>query len=210
MSLNEIFKKKKFPIFTCVLVLLCIAVAIAEYKIPWLYSYGALWTDKRRAWQYVSFLFTHGNESSGVLFVHLGMNLLGLIPFGILCEKVLGTMRTISIFVVQWCVTVGLFLLIGKDTSIAGISTVVYAYAAIAFACFIKVAKHSKRVIWKNLLTYYFMIEFIGIISTLNPITMSGLGICLHTSGFVVGGIFAIVYHKKIKNSLEVVEGEIR
>ena len=204
MGLRTLYQKKKVPFVTIVFTLLCIAACTATYIKPYLYNYLALFEHENWKNQYITFLFVHGNEPHGIQWVHLGMNLLGLLPFGILAEKLLGHIRVILLFLVEWGVTLGLFLLLPKDAgaNIAGISTVVYALAVLAAVCLIKTAKRDGRKIFKQPLTIYFLVELLGMLSLLNPIAMSGLALALHASGVAVGALAAVIWNKKLNQSI--------
>lgn len=200
MRLSKVYAHKGVPFITIILVLLCLLISIATFIQPVLYQTLALWTIDIKPWQIISFVFEHNVEPRWVLLLHLGMNLLGLIPFGILTEKLLGHLRTFLIFIAAWLVTLGLYLIFrhGQYSSVAGISTIVYAYAAVAFIYFIKVWKIEKMKLSKQLLTYFFVVEFIGMLSLLNPMVLGGLGAAAHLSGIIVGLVAAVICRKRL------------
>ncbi|MDD5934094.1 MAG: rhomboid family intramembrane serine protease [Clostridiales bacterium] len=204
MGLRTLYQKKKVPFVTIVFTLLCITACSATYIKPYLYNYLALFDHENRTNQYITFLFVHGNEPHGIQWMHLGMNLLGLLPFGILAEKLLGHIRVAVLFLVEWGVTLGIFLFLPKDpgANIAGISTVVYALAVLAAVCLIKIAKKDGRKIYKQPLTIFFLVELLGMLSLLNPIAMSGLALALHASGIAVGVLAAVLWNKKLDRAI--------
>ncbi len=203
MGLRDLYRKGKgFPFVTCFLAFMCLLVSVPTYFKPDLYNVLALWMPPTHIWQYITGIFEHGIEPQWFLWVHLIMNLMGLLPFGVLVERMLGSKKTLMIFITEWLVTIALFQLLrhGQQTSMAGISSIVYAYATIAFVCFVKLIKHEGKRVWKQGLTYYFAFEFLGLITMLNPITTGWVSLWLHLSGIGVGALFYFRNKKLIAN----------
>lgn len=194
-------KNKKFPIVICAMTVLCLFISIPTYFYPELYSIFALWTQPKHLWQYITFIFEHGVEPRWFLWLHLGMNLMGLLPFGILVEKMFGSKKTIAVFGVEWIVTIALFQILrnGQYTSMAGISSIGYAYATIAFAYFIKIWRIERKKMWFQPLTYFYIFEIFGMITMLNPLMTGWVSLWIHLSGICVGGLFVMINWRYMK-----------
>jgi len=200
MGLRKLYRIPKFPWITCVLVILCIITSIAGGLSPTLYHSLAFYDYGNKAWQYITFLFVHGNEAGENVWIHLGMNLIGLIPFAMLIEKLLGSTRTVLLFLVEWELTLGLFWIFPKQEkiSIAGISTIVYAYAVITLVCLIKVIRIQGKRVFCSPLTYFFFIECFGMLSMMNPMMMSRLSLYLHGSGILIGTAASAIWNQRL------------
>lgn len=193
MLLSDFYKKKKFTVVTWILVILCLLVSCVTFAIPLIFYRVALWSTDLEPWQYITFIFASDMAPREAMPFHLLMNLFGLIPFGILVEKLFGSVKTFLLFLVEWLITLGAFLLLptGEYTYIVGISSVVYVFATISFACFLSVAKVAKKDVWKQPLVIFFLAVFLCMIMTLLPVMNGWISTAVNMSGIVVGGIAA-------------------
>lgn len=160
-------------------------------------------TNPDHIWQYASGIFVHGIEPRWFMWIHLIMNLCALIPFGILVENTVGSRKTFVVFMIEWLVTIILFqiLFLNKIQRSAGISSIAYTFATIAFYYAYRVWKSDKKGFWKQWLAYYYVFEFFGMISLLNP--LAGIeALLLHLSGVVVGVLFVYANRKGMECAL--------
>lgn len=204
LRLSDIYKKKGFPLVTLILTILCLVVSIATYLYPIIYHFLTLCENHFKSWQLISCLFVHNESPRPLLLIQLFVNLLGLIPFGIFTEKILGKLRALCIFVIEWLVTIGVYFIFQQDSSVfaAGISSVVYAYATVSFICCIIIWRVQGSQIWKQLLTYFFIVEFLSLFTILNPFLFDQRNVLANFSGIVVGGLFAFFSKKKLHSNL--------
>jgi len=199
--LTDLYRKNGIPVVTLLLAFFCIIVTLIIYQLPVGFTLAALWSEKNRPWQYISFLFVHGDGMAprSYILLHLALNLLELITFGILIEKTIGSMQTIVVFLTQWIVTILLFFGITKGTYsfIAGITPVDYAFGMIAFIYLIKILRVKKRQILTQPFLYYLGILYLGMLAMLHPDVASGLSFIINCSGIAVGGVFSFFLRHK-------------
>lgn len=199
MKLTSLFKRKNTPWVVYIVCFISIVLSVLVFIKPELFDTLAMWTKPEHFWQYISGIFVHGAKPRWFLWVHLGMNMLGLIPFGIIVEKALGSKKSLYLFAAEWAVTAVLFQIIhyGSHSSAAGISSIEYAYATAAIPFVWHVFRVEGKRIFKQPLTYYFIFEYFGMLSLLNPM-MGMASLLLHTSGIVVGIMFLLFNKKSI------------
>ena len=142
----------------------------------------------------------HGSEIAPAwfLWVHLSMNLLMIIPFGILLEKNMGTKTTFWVFLIAliMCSVMFQILLHGKDEVATGISAIGYAFVAGGVAQICKSWKHYSV---KCKVIYIFLCSLA--IVMLLPMITGWTSTCLHISGilsyFIVDFIAKKVFAKQ-------------
>lgn len=182
------FSVKKNPLIT-VISAICIVLAILTTFDYSVYNYLQYCTKPKYIWQYLSGAFMHGNSEAPVwfLWVHLGMNLLMIIPLGGLVERKAGIRKTIVLFLVSWFVSSFIFKLLFWNTSetATGISMIGYAFAPSAFYFIFK----DKDNIGKKRMAGYIVL-LLAMIMMLCPLITGWVSFCLHMSGVVIGSVF--------------------
>lgn len=136
----------------------------------------------------------------------MGMNFMGLIPLGIITEKVIGTKNMFWLFLGELAVTAVVLQIVtlSNPGQASGISSICYAFATVAFYCVYKVIKKKEVPCVKQAVFYYCVFECWGMLQMLimmNPINapMSFAG---HISGIVVGIIAIILTAKTIHGKI--------
>lgn len=206
MKIRDLYRIKCFPIVTMVLVVISFIMSCIVWMMPKLYGYLCIETRPQYIWQYFSGCFIHNIEPRWVMWVHMGMNFMGLIPLGIITEKVIGTKNTFFLFlgelgVMAVCLQV---VSLNKPGQVSGISTITYAFATVAFYCVYKVIKRKEVSCLKQPLFYYCVFEFVGMLQMLlmmNPVNaiMSFAG---HVSGIIVGAIAIVLTSEEINGKI--------
>ncbi len=206
MKISDLYRIKGFPIITVSLAIISFIMScIVCYLIPNQFDMFCLSTRPAYVWQYFSGILIHNIEPSWVMWVHMIMNFMGLIPLGIILEKVIGSRSTFALFLTEAVVTAVSFQVVtwNQPGQAVGISSVGYAFATVGFYCIFLVLKKRKKTCYKQQLFYYFLFEFFGMLSMLNPMN-SMVSFVLHISGVVVGGIWIFIFRKKIKVTINV------
>lgn len=206
MRLSGLYKIKGFPVVITTLTVVSFVMSCSVYLAPELFNYLCIETRPQYVWQYFSGFFIHNIEPKWVMWVHMGMNFMGLVPLGIIVEKVLGSKKAFSLFAAELLVSaVSLQLAsLQNPTRISGISTITYAFATVAFYCVYLVLKRKDYPCYKQPLFYYFIFQFWGMLQMLimqNPINAlpSFVG---HVSGIVVGVVIILLTSREIKEKI--------
>ncbi len=206
MKIKDLYKLKGFPAVTVTLVIISFLISCLILLRPELYDYLCIETSPKYVWQYFSGFFIHNIEPAWAMWIHMGMNFMGLIPLGIITEKVIGSNKTFILFLAELIVgAVSLQLVsLNHPGQASGISTITYAFATVAFYIVYKVIKKKEVSCFKQALFYYCAFELFGMLQMLlmmNPLNapMSFAG---HMSGIIVGVIGIVLTSKDINNKI--------
>lgn len=206
MKLSDLYKIKGFPVVTVTLTVISFVLSCIVWLEPALFDYLCIETRPQFFWQYFSGCFIHNIEPKWVMWVHMIMNFMGLVPLGIIVEKVLGSKKIFLLFLTELVVTAASLQIasFNNPTKISGISTITYAFATVAFYCIFLVLKKKETHYLKQPLFYYFAFQFWGMLQMLlmmNPVNAltSFVG---HISGIVVGIVVVILTAKEIKEKI--------
>ncbi len=195
MKISDLYRIKGFPWITVVLAVISFILSgIVCYLIPERFGMFCLTTRPHYIWQHMTGILIHNIEPRWVMWVHMIMNFMGLIPLGIIVEKVIGSKCTFALFMIEAVVTAVSFQVVtwNQPGQAAGISSVGYAFATVGFYCIFLVLKKRETPCYKQPLFYYFLFEFFGMLSMLNPMN-SMVSFVLHISGVIVGGIWIFI-----------------
>ncbi len=207
MRIRDLYRIKGFPVVTVVLAVISFVLSFVVWLMPELYDYLCIETRPQYFWQYFSGCFIHSVEPRWSMWIHLGMNFMGLIPLGIITEKVIGTKNIFLLFLGELAATAVILQAVSLSNpgQASGISTISYAFATVAFYCIYKVIKKKEVPCVKQALFYYCVFECWGMLQMfimMNPINapMSFAG---HISGIVVGIIAIILTSKTIQCKID-------
>lgn len=206
MKIRDLYRIKKFPVVTLVLVMISFIMSCMVWTMPELYDYLCIETRPQYIWQYFSGCFIHNIEPRWVMWVHMGMNFIGLVPLGIITEKMIGTKNTFFLFLGELGVMAACLQMVSwnQPGKASGISCIVYAFATVAFYCVYKVIKRRELSCFRQPLFYYCVFELFGMLQMLlmmNPMNaiMSFTG---HVSGIIVGVIATALMSKEINRKI--------
>jgi membrane associated rhomboid family serine protease len=214
ISLAKLYAIKRIPYVILTITAICVVASIAVFIVPAWFDILCIKTSPEHIWQYASGIFIHGVNPRWFMWMHLGMNLLALLPFGILVEKMIGSKRTLFLFFAEWIVSVVLFQILtaANPHTTVGISTVAYAFATVALYYAYLVRKRNRKAFFKQPLSIFYLVEGLGMLSLLNP--MAGMAsLLMHFSGVIIGIIYIIIdkrfIHSKLEDAIKVInEGE--
>lgn len=202
MKITDLYRREGYPIVITVLALVSFTASCAVLLVPEWFDQLCLQTNADHMWQYMTGVLIHHIHPWWVMWIHLGMNFMSLIPLGIIVEKVLGSRMTLYIILTEWFVTAVVFQLVSSKipTTACGISTIEYALAIVGFYCIYVTLRtgNTNTRFYKQPLLYYFLFELLGMLGMLNP----AKGIVpwsLHISGVIVGFLFLLILRKRIK-----------
>lgn len=207
MRMMNLYRIKGVPLVTIVLTLVSFVMSCAVWLVPEWFDYLCIETRPQYVWQYFSGCFIHNIEPRWVMWVHMMMNFMGLVPLGTITEKVLGSKKIFILFVVELIVTAICLQVVtwNHPTQASGISTITYAFATVAFYCIYLVIKRKEVSCFKQPIFYYFLFEFVGMLQMLvmlNPVNAIA-SFAGHMSGIMTGIIAAVINAKSIKSKID-------
>lgn len=211
MKISDLYKIKGVPVITALLTAISFIMScIVCYFMPEQFDNICLSTRPAYVWQYVSGIFIHNIEPQWVMWVHMIMNFMGLIPLGIIVEKIIGSKTTFGLVVVEASVTAICFQVVtwNQPGQACGISSVGYAFATVGFYCTFLVLRRRGVPCYKQPLFYYFLFEFLGMLGMLNPLN-SMVSFVLHFSGVIVGCVWIFMNREKIDIAITNKENEL-
>ena len=205
MRIRCLYELKGKAVVTITLTIISFIMSFTVcYMIPESFEKICLKTRPEYVWQYFSGILIHNIEPKFAMWIHMIMNFMGLIPLGIIVEKVIGSRNTLLLALVEAFVTAICFQVItwNNPGKACGISTICYAFATVGFYCIFLVLR-KREVAWhKQVLFYYFLYEFIGMLSMLVNPMLSMNSLVLHLSGIVIGVIWILIMKKKIQEKI--------
>ena len=109
MKIRNIYFGKRIPFFCIAVTVLCIVVTLISQLIPSTYGAFRFMYPVKYPWQVISYIFLQGApqellpegfqySAMELTIGHLGYNLLLILPFGILVEKITGTKKMLILF----------------------------------------------------------------------------------------------------------------
>ena len=224
MKIREIYLGKGIPIVSLTIALLCIVTTIISQLIPSTYLAFAFTYPVKYPWQVISYVFLQGiskellppdfSYSPMELAVgHLGFNLLLILPFGILNEKVLGSIKFLLLSVVAWITDIVCIFIIamnsGDDSFIsAGASGLAFAYMPVGmYILFVLGKKYGFKNLFRQVSFYLLIpIAITTFIFAVSPSISGVTGIVsmiIHLLALVTGVAMTVIFRKTIKKYLE-------
>lgn len=205
MRIRDLYRLEGKAVVTIILAMFSFIMSFTVcYVIPESFEDICLKTRPEYGWQYFSGILIHNIEPKLAMWIHMIMNFMGLIPLGIIVEKVIGSRNTLLLILVEILVTAICFQVItwNNPGQACGISTLCYAFATVGFYCIFLVLR-KREVAWhKQVLFYYFLYEFIGMLSMLVNPMLNMKSLILHLSGIVIGVIWILIMKEKIQEKI--------
>ena len=235
MKIRNIYLGKGIPYFCIAVTLLCITVTLISQLIPSTYMVFVLMYPIKYPWQIITWIFLQGApqelippdfpySAMELTIGHLGYNLLLILPFGILAEKIIGTKKMLLLFVASWVADDIFFIVLGaiytSSHSIedgvavgAGASGLAFCFIPIAvYAIIVLGRKYGFGKLFKQISLYFFMsISLQSLIIALSPSVAGVTGIpsmIIHLLALVIGVIFTFVFRKTINAYFDVEKPE--
>ena len=223
MKIRQVYFSKGSCIVSLIIAVLCIAITVIAQLIPSTYTAFAFTYPIEYPWQVITYLFLHGYTEEilpadfpyaavQVTVGHLIYNLLLVITFGILVEKVIGRTRFLLLSISAWLVhmifTLILFMVItpkGEANLAAGASGLAFSYMPVGmFIIFMLGKKYGFKQLLKQVSFYLLLpIAIMTLIIALSPNVKGVTGIwsmIMHILGIIVGIIFSVVNRKRIND----------
>ena len=226
MKIRNIYLSKKVPVISIAIALLCIAITVISVLIPSLvYSFSFTY-PVRNPWQFITYMFEHYTPQeqipssldatpASLSFGHLMFNLLLVIPFGILVEKVLGAKKFLILCLAAWIPDIVFTYIMcaaltpaGEESVCKGASGLAFAFVPVGlYIFFVMGKKFGFGKLFKQVSFYLLMpIAITTIVFALSPSIAGATGIfsmVLHLIAVAVGIVVAIVFRKTVKGYFE-------
>ena len=223
MKIRNIYFGKGIPFFCIAVTLLCIIVTLISQFIPSTY-FALTFYPLKYPWQIITWIFLQGAPQEllppdypytamQLTIGHLGYNLILLLPFGILIEKILGTKKMLVLFAVSWVTDVIAMLIMGaintyilKESEMAGgagASGLAFCFMPIGvYVLFVLGRKYGFGKLFKQVSFYFLMsIAVPTLIIAISPSVQGVTGIpsmIIHLLAIIIGIVFTIVFRKPI------------
>ncbi len=223
MKIRNIYLGKQIPVICTTLSVLCIAVTLISQIIPSTYLAFAFTFPVKYPWQLITHIFLQGiptdllppelpYSSMEITAGHLGYNLLLIIPFGILVEKVIRSKKFLALNAGAWAANMTANLILGIVNTRAGGTIVAAGASGIAFTympvgiyiLFVMGRKYGFGKLFRQVSFYLLMgIAVPTMVMTFMPNIAGVTGIpsmIIHMTAIAVGIVFAIAFKGSIKS----------
>ena len=145
MKIKNLYLNKKTPVISIAIALLCVIITLISQLVPSTYMAFTFSYPVKYPCQLLTYVFLQGipgellppdfpYSSMELTIGHLGYNLLLILPFGILVEKVIGIKRFLALFASTWIVDVILNFIMGVIYTKDGDSFAVSGASGLAFS----------------------------------------------------------------------------
>jgi len=223
MKIRNIYLGKGLPFFCIAVTMLCIVITLISQLIPSTYEAFRFMYPVKYPWQAVSYIFLQGApqellpedfqySAMQLTIGHLGYNLLLILPFGILAEKIVGTKKMLALFAATSTADLIANLIMGAvytrgggDYGCAGASGMAFAFMPVGmYALYLLGSRFGYGKLFKQVSFYVLMsIAIPTVIISVTPNVAGVTGIpsmVIHLLGIVIGTIFAIVFRKTLQD----------
>ena len=158
-----------------------------------------------------------GYSSMRLSIGHLGFNLLLVLPFGIMVEKVIGAKRFLILSAAAWLANITTIYIVcsalipeGEECVVKGASGLAFAYVPVGLYIFLILGKRSGfGNLFKQVSFYLLMpIAITTLVFACSPSiagTTDVWSMLLHLIGITCGVVFAVIYRNAIKSYFDVV-----
>ena len=228
MKIRAIYLRKPFPTVSVIIAILCIGITLISFLIPSLLRSFAFVYPLKNPWQLITYMFEHytpqeqippelGYSSMRLSIGHLGFNLLLVLPFGIMVEKVLGAKRFLILSIAAWLANIITIYIVcsvlipeGKECVVKGASGLAFAYVPVGLYIFLILGKRSGfGNLFKQVSFYLLMpVAITTLVFACSPSiagTTDVWSMLLHLIGITCGVVFAVIYRNAIKSYFDAV-----
>ena len=159
MKIRDIYLRKGNCFVSLILAVLCVTVTLISFLFPDTYNAFAHAYPIMYPWQICSGVFLHGSPELTMAgsIGHLIFNLLLVIFFGIMIEKILGSKRFVLMTLGLWTVNAVTFYVIaylitpqGETATGAGFSGIAFSYGIIGLYSLYVLAKKNFKLMFKQ------------------------------------------------------------
>ena len=227
MKIRNVYLNKKVPVISITIALLCVIITLISQLVPSTYMVFTFSYPVKYLWQLLSYIFLQGTpgelippdfpySAMELTIGHLAYNLMLIIPFGILVEKVIGSKRLLALFASSWIVDVILNFIMGAiytkegDTfAVSGASGLAFSFMPVGvYILFVMGKKFGFGKLFRQVSFYLLMgIAIPTMVIALMPNIAGVAGIpsmIIHLIAIVIGIVFAVIFRRKIEGYFNV------
>lgn len=207
MKIKDMYLCKGKCTVSVTIAALCIAVTFVSMLFPNTYQSIAYAYPIQYPWQVCSGIFLHGSPELPIAgsVGHLLFNLLLVMPFGVMIEKMLGSKRFFIMSIALWVVNAITFFIIamvitptGETAYGAGISGIAFSYGIIGLYTLVTLGKKNIKLMFKQVSFYLLFNIVVAMIIMVNPYVAGVYSMIIHIVAIVFGIVYVIVYRKVI------------
>ena len=221
MKIKNIYLNKKTPVISIAIALLCVIITLISQLVPSTYMAFTFSYPVKYPWQLLTYVFLQGipgellppdfpYSAMELMLGHLGYNLMLILPFGILVEKVIGSKRFLALFASTWIVDVILNFIMGaiwtKDGdsfAVSGASGLAFSFMPVGvYILFVLGKKYGFGKLFRQVSFYILMgIAIPTMVISLMPDVAGVAGIpsmIIHLIAIVMGIVCAVIFRGKI------------
>lgn len=207
MKIKDIYQRKGNYIASICIAILCVVVTLISLFMPNTYQAIAYAYPIKYPWQIATGVFLHGAPSLPITgsIGHLIFNLLLVIPFGVMIEKILGSKKFVLMSFVLWIINSITFYSIalvvtpqGETAYGAGISGIAFSYGIIGLYSLFVLGKKNLKLLFKQVSFYLLLNIIIAMIVMVNPYVAGVSSMIVHIVAIIFGIIYAVFYRKII------------
>ncbi len=217
MKIADIYKSKTTPIVSICIAALCIIVTGIYFIVPKYYNALSFSLPIQYPWQFISGLFLHGSPNLPLLgsIGHLLFNLILVLPFGIMVEKIIGSRKFLILSLFLWLINLILFYVIafvmtpkGETAHGAGISGIAFAYGAIGFCALLQLIQMTKKGVLRQVSFYLLMNLILDMLLMINPFVAGVPSMLIHIAAVIAGVVYWIIERREIDNFLRKLQSQ--
>ncbi len=209
MKLSDLYTKNRtFPWVSLAVIAGCILVTGIFLVAPDTY-HALAWTNQPQyPWQYVSGAFLHGTPEGGIslALAHLLANSLMFLPYAIALEKLLGSRKFGTVFLVTWLGISAAFQVIvllgvpeGERAFGNGLSGSSFAVTVVGAWVLYQMFLRDRRAFLRQPLAWVFLSGLLGEAALLMPAVAGVYSMYIHLTGVALGAVLTGVFHKDIR-----------
>ena len=222
MKIRNIYLNKNVPVVSIVIALMCIGITVISVLVPAVGDNFSFTYPVRNPWQFITYMFEHytpqeqippelGVESSRLSIGHLIYNLMLVLPFGVLVEKVIGTKKFLILSIAAWLADIATTFIMcaaitpeGEESICKGASGLAFSFVPVGLLIlFVMGKKFGFGKLFKQISFYFLMpLAIMTLVIALSP-SVAGIttiwSMLLHLIAVVGGIIFAVVFRKTIR-----------
>jgi len=222
MKIRNIYLGKGISFFCIAVTVLCFVITLISQLIPSTFMSLCFTYPVKYPWQVITYIFLQGipqelmpeslpYSSMELTIGHLGYNLLLILPFGILVEKIIGTKKMLILFTMAWATNMIVNLILGVistklggEIASSGASGIAFAFMpAGLYALFLLGSRFGYGKLFKQVSFYVLLsIAIPTIIISVSPNVAGVAGIpsmIVHLMALGIGAVFTIVFRKTLQ-----------
>lgn len=211
MKIKDIYRKKGNFLVSLCLAAACVIVTAISAINPETYNGLAYAFPLQNPRQLLTGLFLHGSPalSPAATMGHLAFNLLLVLPFGILVEKIMGSRRFLLVTAVFWIVYIFTFYTVafataeaGETIYGAGISGIAFSYGTIGIYILAKLFRSDRKTLLRQFSFYLLLNIALIMLVMVNPMVAGVQSMIIHLAAIASAALFLLFCHKSVDRFL--------